>query len=114
MSFDRSRIRLRVPRGLSGGRLVALVGVALAVRLDVEDLTSLATEGLDPWRFDLLPDLPLDSLSKTLELPAEFTVLELELLVGLCCVFSFVEADLDNLSIREFLRVTGFFRSLSE
>lgn len=100
ISFDRSRIFVRVPLGLSGGKLAALEGVPRAVRLDVEDLTSLATDGREPFKFDLLADLPVDNLSNTFEPVA---------LLG-----SLAEADLDNLSIREFLRVTGFFKSLSE
>lgn len=100
ISFDRSRIFVRVPLGLSGGRLAALDGVTRAVRLEVEDLTSLATDGREPFKFDLLADLPVDNLSNTVEPVAPLG--------------SFAEADLDNLSIREFLRVTGFFKSLSE
>ena len=66
----------------------------------VEPLASLAREGRELVRLVLLADLPLESLSNTLEFPP-LTPLRGSL-------------DLDNLSIREFLRVTGFFKSLSE
>ena len=76
------------------------VNYYLPDRLEVEDLASLARDGLELLRFVLLADLPLDNLSNTLEFPPAAPALG--------------SLDLDNLSIREFLRVTGFFRSLSE
>ena len=100
ISFDRSRILLSVPRGFSGGRLVALEGGLLTVRLDVEALVSFARDGREPFRFDLLVDRPVDSLSNTLDPEARR--------------FSRTEADRDSRSMREFFRVIGFFRSLSE
>ena len=100
ISLDKSLILLRAVRGLSGGRLVALEGVEPLARLELEDLTSLAREGLELVRFVLLVDRPLDSLSNTLAFPPDTPPLG--------------SLDLDNLSIREFLRVTGFFKSLSE
>lgn len=103
ISFDRSLILFSAVRGLSGGRLVAREEVFPLVRLEVEDLASLTRDGRELFRLVLLADLPLDSRSNTLELPP---LPPLAPLLG-----SF---DLDNLSIREFLRVTGFFRSFSE
>jgi len=100
ISLDKSLILLRAVRGLSGGRLVALEGVEPLARLELEDLTSLAREGRELVRLVLLADLPLESLSNTLEFPPATPPL--------------ASLDLDNLSIREFLRVTGFFKSLSE
>lgn len=102
ISFEKSRILLRVPRGFSGGRLVALEGL-LTVRLDVEALVSFARDGRDPFRFDRLPfvDFPLEAnLSNTLDPDARRG--------------SLTEADRDSLSMIEFFLVTGFFKSLSE
>lgn len=102
ISFEKSRILLRVPRGFSGGRLVALEGL-LTVRLDVEALVSVARDGRDPFRFVLLPlaDFPLEAnLSNTFDPDARRG--------------SLTEADRDSLSMIEFFLMTGFFKSLSE
>ena len=100
MSLDKSRILFSVPRGFSGGRLVALEVWFLTERLDVEALVSFASEGREPAKFDRLFDLPLESLSKTFDPDARRG--------------SLTEEDRDRRSIREFFRMTGFFKSLSE
>lgn len=105
ISLDRSLILVNVVRGLSGGRLTAR-DVPL-VRLDVEDLTvSGAREGRELFRLDRLPDLPFASLSNTLELPA--------LLMDVVEAALGPSLDLDNRSMMEFFRSTGFLRLLSE
>merc|ERR1719266_2804032 len=101
--FDKSRILLRVLRGFSGGRLVALDGL-LTVRLDVEALVSFARDGLEPFKFDLLVDFPFLSLEANLS-----NTFEPDARRG-----SLTEADRDSLSMIEFFLVTGFFKSLSE
>ena len=100
ISLDKSFILFSAVRGLSGGRLVARDEVLALARLEVEDLASLTREGRELLRFVLLADLPLDRRSNTLEFPPPPPPLG--------------SLDFDNLSIREFLRVTGFFRSFSE
>jgi hypothetical protein len=101
-------ILVSVVLGLSGGRLVARdeLGPAPRVKLWVEDLASLASEGRDPFRFVLLADFPLARRSNTLELALPFRA-EVEAVLGLCLEF-------ESLSIIEFFRVTGFFKSLRE
>lgn len=106
ISLDKSLILFSAVRGLSGGRLVARDDVVPLPRLEVEDLASLTREGRELLRFVLLADLPLDRRSNTLEFPPLPPLPPLAPTLG-----SF---DFDNLSIREFLRVTGFFRSFSE
>lgn len=104
ISLDRSLILVSAVRGFSGGKLVALDGTAL-LRLEVEDLASLAREGLELLRFDLLADLWLESLSNTL-----FPVTDIE---GVEPVLGSV-FDFDNLSMMEFFLAVGFLRSFSE
>jgi len=104
ISLDRSLILVKAVLGLSGGKLVALEEVDKPrVKLDVEDLASLARDGREPFKFVLLADLLLASLSNTLLLPL---VDDVDVVL--------VSFDFDNLSIIEFLRVTGFFKSFSE
>ena len=101
ISLDKSLILFSAVRGLSGGRLVARDGVLPLARLEEEDLASLTREGRELFRLLLLADLPLDRRSNTLEFPPPPPP-------------ALGSLDFDNLSIREFLRVTGFFRSFSE
>lgn len=103
ISLEKSRILLRVPRGFSGGKLVALDGL-LTVRLDVEALVSFARDGLEPFKFDLLVDFPFLSLEANLS-----NTFEPDARRG-----SLTEADRESLSMIEFFLVTGFFKSLSE
>lgn len=105
ISLDKSLILVKAVLGLSGGKLVAREEEDRPrVKLDVEDLASLAREGREPFRFVLLADLLLASLSNTLLLL--LLVDDVEVVLD--------SLDFDNLSIIEFLRVTGFFKSLSE
>lgn len=104
ISLDRSLILVSVVRGLSGGRLTARDEAR--VRLDVDLALSGAREGREPFRLDLLPDLPFASLSNTLELPA--------LLMDVVEAALGPSLDLDNRSMMEFFRSTGFFRFFSE
>lgn len=95
-SFDRSRILVNAPRGFSGGKLVALEEVTEALASEVFDarVESVA-------RFVRDVDRPLESLSNTLE-PED-------LRGG--SVTSLADPVRESLSINEFFRVTGFFRS---
>jgi len=95
-SFDRSRIFVSAPRGFSGGKLVALEEVTEALASEVFEarVESVA-------RFVRDVDRPLDRRSNTLE-PED-------LRGG--SVTSLAEPVRESLSISEFFRVTGFFRS---
>lgn len=90
---------MKVPLGFSGGRLLALEAPR-PVRLEVEARVSWLRLGLELLRLLLLPDFPPARRSKTFA-PAAFGA-------------SRMDADLDNLSIREFLRLSGFLRSFRE
>lgn len=107
ISLDKSLILFSAVRGLSGGRLAARDElVPLRLEVELADLASLTRDGRELFRLLRLADLPLDNRSNTLEFPPPPPPPPLAPPLG-----SF---DFDNLSIREFLRVTGFFRSFSE
>lgn len=97
-SLDRSRILVRVPLGFSGGRLAAREeGALLLARLELEALVTSV-------RFVLLVDLPVARRSNTLDpVPEERLDVSAD---------SRGKLVLDRRSIKEFFRVTGFFRSL--
>jgi len=95
-SFDRSRIFVNAPRGFSGGKLVALEEVTEALASEVFE-ARVESEA----RFVRDVDRPLDRRSNTFE-PED-------LRGG--SVTSLAEPVRESLSISEFFRVTGFFRS---
>ena len=99
ISLERSLILLKVPLGLSGGRLVALEDIPLLVRLELEPRVSRL--GLELVRLVLLPDFPAVPARRLTTLGSAF--------IGSRC-----EPERDSRSIKEFLRPSGFFRSLRE
>jgi len=97
ISLDKSLILVRVVRGLSGGKLVALE--AEVPRIVPEDKV-----GLELARLDLLAVLLLARRSNTLEL---LPLMEEVDAARPSLLF-------DSLSIIEFLRTAGFLRSFNE
>jgi hypothetical protein len=95
-SFERSLIFVNVPLGFSGGKLVALDEVTEAFASEVFE-ARVDSEA----RLVRDVDRPFESRSNTLE-PED--------LRG-CSVTSLAEPVRESRSIREFFRVTGFFRS---
>jgi len=109
MSLLRSLILLKVPLGLSGGKLAARVEFPATLRLVFDELSVL----LVVWLIDgvavfarllLLPDFPVDNLSKTFD-PGP---------VPGAGRGSRAEEDLESLSIKELFLAEAFLRSFSE
>jgi len=92
---------LKVPLDLSPALLVDLT-VPLPVRLDVDALVSLVKLGLELDRLVRLPDFPPPANRSNTFDP------------DVLGVSRGVDPVLDNRSISEFLRLSGFLRSLRE